>query len=104
MILKSGRGSFAKLSIIHATNNKSAETSINMPPGNVNQDNLLNTNETLTQEVITSLFSQFESRRKSLYPHRGQMTYFVVMNPINLIHLCSYFAVMGTLRPFKFVP
>ncbi|KAG1177147.1 hypothetical protein G6F70_002942 [Rhizopus microsporus] len=41
-----------------------------MPPDDMNNNNLINTDDTLTQEAVVTLLSQFESYRKSLRcPH-----------------------------------
>ncbi|ORE05300.1 hypothetical protein BCV72DRAFT_331361, partial [Rhizopus microsporus var. microsporus] len=37
-----------------------------MPPGDINSNNLISTNDILTQEAVTTLLLQFESHRKSL--------------------------------------
>ncbi|ORE07522.1 hypothetical protein BCV72DRAFT_326385 [Rhizopus microsporus var. microsporus] len=48
-----------------------------MPPGDINNNNLINMYDTLTQEAVASLLLQFESRRKSLRcPHCEKMGQF----------------------------
>jgi ribosomal protein L37AE/L43A len=48
-----------------------------MPPGDINNNNLINTDDTLTQETVATLLLQFESHRKSLRcPHCEKMGQF----------------------------
>ncbi|KAG0846510.1 hypothetical protein G6F16_013408 [Rhizopus arrhizus] len=48
-----------------------------MPPGDINNNNIINTDDTLTQEAVVTLLSQFESHRKSLRcPHCEKMGQF----------------------------
>ncbi|CEG85066.1 hypothetical protein RMATCC62417_18798 [Rhizopus microsporus] len=48
-----------------------------MPPGDINNNNLINTDNTLTQEAVATLLLQFESHRKSLRcPHCEKMGQF----------------------------